>query len=110
MNIIERCYNLGLGYNFDSIRGKYDESHRYYHNWDHIKFMMTKADEISKMSIKPTIIRGLRNSTDFENEKIQLEWINELSDIETIFIKCNREFEHISSSAIKNLRKFGYEY
>ena len=56
---------------------------------------------------KPTaIIKGLRNSADFEYEKIQQYWNEDLGmKIPTIYIISNRNLTHISSSAIRAIEK-----
>lgn len=55
-----------------------------------------------------TVIRGLRNSTDFQYEQNQYRYIQELMpDIRIINIFCDKEFEHISSSGIRTLEKYG---
>ncbi|MBX3164843.1 MAG: adenylyltransferase/cytidyltransferase family protein [Bacteroidetes bacterium] len=54
-----------------------------------------------------TVIRGLRNSTDFNYEQNQYRYIQELMpNIKIVNIFCDKEFEHISSSGIRTLEKF----
>lgn len=54
-----------------------------------------------------TVIRGLRNSTDFNYEQNQYRYIQELMPkIKIVSIFCDKEFEHISSSGIRTLEKF----
>jgi pantetheine-phosphate adenylyltransferase len=51
-----------------------------------------------------TLIRGLRNGNDLSYEMNQLKFIKEFdSSVKSIFIHCDQEFEHISSSAIRSL-------
>lgn len=53
-----------------------------------------------------TFIRGLRNGYDLDYEVNQIRFMEDMKpDLKTAFISCNREFEHISSSMIKNLEK-----
>lgn len=55
-----------------------------------------------------TLIRGLRNSTDLQYELTQYRFLQELKpDIQVISIFCDKEYEHISSSAIRMLMKYG---
>ena len=55
-----------------------------------------------------TLIRGLRNSTDLQYELTQYRFLQELKpDIKVVSIFCDKEYEHISSSAIRNLSKYG---
>jgi len=53
------------------------------------------------------VIRGLRNSTDFQYEQNQYRYIQELMPhIKIVNIFCDKEFEHISSSGIRTLEKY----
>lgn len=54
-----------------------------------------------------TLIRGLRNSTDLQYELTQYRFLQEMKpDIKVVSIFCDKEFEHISSTAIRIL--YGY--
>lgn len=54
-----------------------------------------------------TLIRGLRNGYDLNYEMNQLRFLQEDSPaIRVIYIPCDKEFEHISSSAIRGIQKF----
>jgi pantetheine-phosphate adenylyltransferase len=54
------------------------------------------------------IVRGLRNSTDFQYEQNQYRYLQELMPaIRIVNIFCDKEFEHISSSGIRTLEPFG---
>ena len=56
----------------------------------------------------PVLIRGLRNSTDFQYEQNQYRYMQELMpNIKIVNIYCDKEFEHISSSGIRTLEGFG---
>src|SRR5690606_36423802 len=53
------------------------------------------------------VIRGLRNSTDFQYEQNQYRYLQELMPgIRIVNIFCDKEFEHISSSGIRTLERF----
>jgi pantetheine-phosphate adenylyltransferase len=56
-----------------------------------------------------TLIRGLRNGSDLQYELNQYRYLQELSDkgVSLIAIFCDMEFEHISSTAIRQLEKYG---
>lgn len=57
-----------------------------------------------------TLIRGLRNSTDLQYEMTQYRFLQDLMpDIQVVSIFCDKEYEHISSSAIKMLYNFDKE-
>ncbi len=55
-----------------------------------------------------TLIRGLRNGADLEMEKIQHAFNQQMMGdvpLNSVYITCDREFEHISSTAFKQLAK-----
>lgn len=57
-------------------------------------------------NVNVTLIRGLRNATDLQYEQNQLAFMKELyPELNVVYISCDKEFEHISSSAIKSLQK-----
>jgi pantetheine-phosphate adenylyltransferase len=57
-----------------------------------------------------TLVRGIRNSSDYAYEINLLRLMRDMdSQIESIMIPCDREFEHISSSALRALEKLGPE-
>jgi pantetheine-phosphate adenylyltransferase len=55
-----------------------------------------------------TLVRGLRNNFDLQAE-INLARVYQdlMSDIKITYILCDREYEHISSSAIRELQTYG---
>ena len=65
------------------------------------------TDYVDSLGYEVTVVRGLRNSTDFQYEQNQYRYIQELKpDIKIINIFCDKEFEHISSSGIRTLEKY----
>jgi pantetheine-phosphate adenylyltransferase len=66
------------------------------------------TDFVESLGEEVVVIRGLRNSTDFQYEQNQYRYIQELMpEIRIVNIFCDKEFEHISSSGIRTLEKFG---
>jgi len=56
---------------------------------------------------KVVLIRGLRNGDDLAYEDNQLKFINDFKkDIDVVFFRCDDQFKHISSSAVRNLQSF----
>lgn len=54
-----------------------------------------------------TLVRGLRNGDDLDYEANQLAFINDIKPgVKVVYIPCDKKYEHISSSAIRNLEKF----
>lgn len=65
------------------------------------------TDFVSSLKYDVTVVRGLRNSTDFQYEQNQYRYIQELKPgIKIVNIFCDKEFEHISSSGIRTLEQF----
>lgn len=65
------------------------------------------TDFIDSLGYDVTVVRGLRNSTDFQYEQNQYRYIQELKpDIKIVNVFCDKEFEHISSSGIRTLEKY----
>jgi len=56
------------------------------------------------IDVTTVLVRGLRNATDFAYEENQLKFIREFKpDIKVVYIPCDPEFNHISSSAIRSM-------
>jgi pantetheine-phosphate adenylyltransferase len=54
-----------------------------------------------------TIVKGLRSGTDLENEISQLRYMNDmLPNVKIVYIPCKNGYQHISSSAIRQLQTF----
>ncbi len=76
-------------------------------NRQQTKYEGLLTDHIDSFGYDVTVVRGLRNSTDFQYEQNQYRYIQELKpDIQIINIFCDKEFEHISSSGIRTLEKY----
>ena len=67
------------------------------------------TDFTDSLGYDVTLIRGLRNGSDLQYELNQYRYLQELSDkkISLIAIFCDMEFEHISSTGIRQLEKYG---
>ena len=54
-----------------------------------------------------TIVKGLRNGYDLNYESNQLRFMQDFHpDVNEIFIQCDKQFEHISSSALRGIKSF----
>ena len=52
------------------------------------------------------LIRGLRNGNDLEYEDNQLQFLKEMyPSLEVVFFRCDTKYKHISSSALRALKK-----
>ena len=62
--------------------------------------------EKEKLGFDVTVIKGLRNGDDLDYEVNQLRFMEEMKpDIKVVFITCDKQFEHVSSSAYRALEK-----
>lgn len=78
----------------------------HYHQQEEYTGLLT--DFVDSLGYDVVVVRGLRNSTDFQYEQNQYRYIQELKpDIKIVNIFCDKEFEHISSSGIRTLEKYG---
>lgn len=51
-----------------------------------------------------TLVKGLRNGDDLDYEVNQLRFMEGMyPDLKVVFLQCDKEFEHISSTALRNL-------
>lgn len=64
---------------------------------------------VESLDYDVTIIRGLRNGSDLQYELNQYRYLQELGSksISVTAIFCDMEFEHISSTGIRQLEKYG---
>lgn len=77
-----------------------------FHQVDNYEGLLT--DYVSSKEYDLSIIRGLRNESDFSFEKTQYRFLKDLKpNVNVFFILSEPELEHISSSAIRQLYKFG---
>lgn len=67
----------------------------------------TLTADLCKSHNAQYIIRGIRNASDFEYEKSIAQTNRDLTGIETIFLITSPEYEHISSSMVRELMKYG---
>jgi pantetheine-phosphate adenylyltransferase len=79
----------------------------YIHRLEYNGLITELIDEIEERGSIVTLIRGIRNGVDLSYESNQLSFIKDIRpNTNVIYIPCDKEFEHISSSAIRNLMKF----
>ena len=71
------------------------------------KFLHELIEDYENQGYDVVLIRGLRNGDDLAYEDNQLKFIKDFKkDVNVIFLLCDEQFEHISSSAIRNLESF----
>lgn len=70
-------------------------------------FLHEFIEEKESQGYDIVLVRGLRNGDDLAYENNQLSFIRDFKpDVKSIFIMCDKEFEHISSSSIRQLESF----
>ena len=83
----------------------------YYRQVEDFEGLLTDYISQKEAEADITLIRGLRNGDDLAYEMNQLRFMRDMKDdLKTVFFHCDKEFEHISSSAIRNLEKIGQGY
>lgn len=114
LNILQKAENIfdkviiARGQNPDKSQKHTDISCQQLQNRQIESFSGFTTDYISSKEhySDVTLIRGLRNGYDLDYEVNQLRFMEELkANLKVIFIFCDREYEHISSSTIKSLQK-----
>lgn len=66
------------------------------------------TDFIKGLGYDVTLVRGLRNADDLQFEKKQYRYMQDfMPEIQHVNIFCDVEFEHISSTSIRVLEKYG---
>ena len=66
--------------------------------------------DIVKAEKASCIVRGIRGISDYEYEKNMADINKELFEIETVFLFSDLKYAHISSSLIRELKRFVKEY
>ena len=82
-------------------------------NREYIQWSGLTTDLIQDLSkhSNVTLIRGLRNGKDLDYEVNQLRTMEDMyPKINACYFQCDKQYEHISSSQIKNVEKFGEKY
>ena len=70
------------------------------------KGLLTDIIKEQSISANITLVKGLRNGDDLDYEVNQLRFMEEMyAELKTVFIQCDKEYEHISSSALRNLER-----
>ena len=72
-----------------------------------LPFPLYKKNKVSNDFIDISLVKGIRNSADFEYEKNLLRVMEDFSkkEINVVYIPCDRKWEHVSSSMIRGISK-----
>lgn len=70
-------------------------------------FLHEYIENLENMGFNIVVIRGLRNGDDLDYEVNQMRFIDDFKKgVNVVYITCDKEYEHISSSAIRTLQSF----
>lgn len=80
-----------------------------FHNYDNIEVIIYNelTASLAKRLGAGYILRGLRNTTDFEYENSISQINRHLNGVETVFLITSPELAHISSTIIREVHKYG---
>ncbi len=66
------------------------------------------TDYLKTYSFPVTLIRGLRTGNDLIEENKLMFYLKTIKpDIQIVYLTCDKEFEYVSSTDIRNLKKYG---
>lgn len=70
-------------------------------------FLHEYIEDLERIGFNVVVVRGLRNGSDLDYEVNQMRFVNDFKkNVNVVYITCDREYEHISSSAIRSLQSF----
>jgi len=68
------------------------------------------TDVLKAQEGKITLVRGLRNGYDLEAENTLITYMKDMyPELRVVYLPCDKQYEHISSSSIRGIRKYGDE-
>lgn len=80
-----------------------EDNPEFFKRWEIIDYNCLTVEACKQYNCR-TIIRGVRNMLDFENERAIADANKKINDkIDTIIIPTEQEFGHISSTAVRDL-------
>lgn len=110
LNKAERVFDkviIARGINADKKNEEFRMLPKHLEHHQQIMYHGLITEMLKELMYPVTLVRGLRNTKDFEYELTMSQYIKDISktDIPTTLFVCDREFSHVSSSAIKTLPK-----
>lgn len=70
-------------------------------------FLTEYAKQVENQGARVTLVKGVRDDHDLNSELNQYKFMQDMDkEISVVYIPCDREFEHISSSSLKMLNSF----
>lgn len=93
-------------FDVEKMLGHIQQAFQHYNNVEVIVYNELTANLASRLGAK-YILRGLRNTTDFEYENSISQVNRHLNGVETVFLITSPELAHISSTIIRDVHKYG---
>lgn len=95
----------------DLFASPYDDRELKYREVVNFNVLLPDYLESLHNDAEVTLVRGIRNSTDLSQDSNMLSIIDSVSlkKTNTVFILCDKQFEHISSSSIREVMEFSPE-
>lgn len=73
----------------------------------YFSFLHEFIEQKEKEGYDVVLVRGLRNGDDLAYENNQLSFIHDFKpEVKSVFIMCDKQYEHVSSSSIRQLESF----
>ena len=106
--IVLLCVNPKKHNNIEQVKGYVNELRKKLPN-NQVEFHDGMLHHyIKKLTYPVSIVKGLRSASDFDSEKLQLRYMEDMyPEINIVYIVSDRKFEHVSSSGIKEIQGMG---
>lgn len=75
-----------------------------------VTFYQGLTSDFCKAEHAQYILRGLRNTTDFNYEQTIAQANEKVNGVDSIFLICSPEYSHISSSIVRDIARHGGNY
>jgi len=106
--IIAKGRNDSKEINEVTFENEFKKLHNLFPTKEVITYKGLLTNLLKEQEGKITLIRGLRNGYDLEAENTMMVYMKDLyPELKIVYIPCDKEYEHISSSAIRSLEKYG---
>lgn len=95
----------------NDIQQRLDTIARLYQNEPRVRVIQynTLTADLARSLGAQFIIRGVRNAIDFEYERSIAQANNDLAALETVLLYTKPEYQHISSSLVRELMSYGQD-
>jgi pantetheine-phosphate adenylyltransferase len=104
--IIAKGRNDSKNINEEEFEREFQNLVKLYPTNEILEYSGLLTDVLKEQEGKITLVRGLRNGYDLEAENVLITYMKDmLPTLSVVYIPCDKEYEHISSTAVRSLRK-----